>query len=91
MQKRIEGIHQFREDVFRSRQGLYERLAEGQRSETLFITCSDSRIDPNLLSQSEPGELSILRNHPAVASRLSGRPALPRPGLQDRDRRGVRL
>ncbi len=62
MQKLIRGIHQFQEGVFPSRQGLFERLAQGQQPETLFITCSDSRIDPTLLTQCEPGELFILRN-----------------------------
>lgn len=45
-----------------SRRELFERLAEGQHPEALFITCSDSRINPNLITQTEPGELFIIRN-----------------------------
>lgn len=62
MQKLIQGIHEFQADNFVPLQGLFQRLAKGQNPETLFITCSDSRIDPNLLTQSQPGDLFILRN-----------------------------
>lgn len=62
MQKLIEGIHHFQTTLFGSQKELFERLAEGQSPEALFITCSDSRINPNLLTQTEPGELFILRN-----------------------------
>ncbi len=62
MQKLVQGIHRFQTDSFQPLQGLFERLAKGQNPETLFITCSDSRIDPNLLTKSEPGELFIVRN-----------------------------
>jgi carbonic anhydrase len=62
MQKLIEGIHHFQTQIFGSQRELFERLAIGQSPEVLFITCSDSRINPNLLTQTEPGELFILRN-----------------------------
>jgi carbonic anhydrase len=62
MQKLIQGIHTFQEQNFVPLQDLFEKLSKGQNPDTLFITCSDSRIDPNLLTRSEPGELFILRN-----------------------------
>ena len=62
MQKLIEGIHQFQNESFLPLEGLFQRLAKGQSPETLFITCSDSRIDPGLLTQCQPGDLFILRN-----------------------------
>jgi carbonic anhydrase len=62
MQKLIQGIHQFQENVFRSQKDLFERLSQGQTPDALFITCSDSRINPNLITMTEPGDLFILRN-----------------------------
>jgi carbonic anhydrase len=62
MKKLIEGIHKFHHTHFNRQRGLFERLASGQHPEALFITCSDSRIDPNLLTQTRPGEIFTLRN-----------------------------
>lgn len=62
MQKLIEGLHKFKAEVFNSRQAIFKPLVDGQKPEALFITCSDSRIVPNLLTQTNPGELFIMRN-----------------------------
>ena len=61
MQKLVEGIHRFQSESFSQDQKLFETLADGQNPLALFITCSDSRIDPNLLTQTKPGELFIQR------------------------------
>ena len=62
MQKLIDGLHDFQRNVFGHRREFFERLAHGQSPEVLFITCSDSRINPNLITQTQPGELFIIRN-----------------------------
>jgi len=62
MHKLVKGIHQFQDDVFSSKQSFFENLVKGQHPRALFITCSDSRVTPSLLTQTEPGELFILRN-----------------------------
>ncbi len=62
MQKLLDGIHTFQRDVFQTQRKFFERLVDGQQPQALFITCSDSRINPNLITQTQPGELFILRN-----------------------------
>jgi carbonic anhydrase len=61
-EKFAAGVVRFQTEAFPQRRDLFKQLAEGQQPEALFITCSDSRIDPGLLTQTEPGELFICRN-----------------------------
>lgn len=62
MQKLVQGVHRFERGISGSQRELFARLAEGQHPDALFITCSDSRISPNLITQTDPGELFIIRN-----------------------------
>lgn len=62
MKKLVHGVHRFHTEVFHGQRELFARLGRGQSPQALFVTCSDSRIDPNLLTQTEPGDLFLLRN-----------------------------
>lgn len=66
MHNLLNGIHRFQKRVFPKQQELFEKLSEGQSPTALFITCADSRINPTSLTQTEPGELFILRNAGAM-------------------------
>jgi carbonic anhydrase len=56
------GVVKFQREIFPEKQALFEHLATGQSPEALFITCSDSRIETAMLTQTDPGELFICRN-----------------------------
>ena len=63
MQKLIEGVHKFRREEFGGYRELFARLSrEGQNPHTLFITCSDSRVLAELVTNSRPGDLFVVKN-----------------------------
>jgi len=63
MQKLIAGVHKFRSDQFGRYREMFRRLSrEGQKPHTLFITCSDSRVLAELITQSNPGDLFVVKN-----------------------------
>lgn len=62
MQKLLDGIVKFKRSDFESHKSLFKGLKTLQNPHTLFISCSDSRIDPHLIVNSLPGELFIIRN-----------------------------
>ena len=71
MQKLAEGIHHFQANYFATNRELFEQLAtKGQRPESLFITCCDSRVVPNLITTTAPGDLFIVRNIGNIVPRV---------------------
>jgi carbonic anhydrase len=62
MRKLIKGLRDFQTSYFSQHQELFEQLAHGQKPRVLFIACSDSRVDPNLITQAQVGELFVIRN-----------------------------
>jgi carbonic anhydrase len=62
MTRIIQGVLDFQRRIFGKKRDLFVQLGKGQKPLALFITCSDSRITPDLLAQTEPGELFVLRN-----------------------------
>ncbi len=74
MERLIEGHKRFLAEAFPARRGQFHLLAEGQKPETLFVTCADSRIVPDLILQTQPGDLFICRNAGNVIPR-AGEPA----------------
>jgi carbonic anhydrase len=62
MQRLLEGYARFRSNVFPQHSTLFASLAKGQRPHALFITCSDSRVMPEMIMQCEPGDLFPCRN-----------------------------
>src|SRR5215471_2268849 len=62
MNRIIQGIQHFQNEVFPKRRALFQRLASGQNPETLIVACSDSRVCIDLITQTEPGDLFVCRN-----------------------------
>jgi carbonic anhydrase len=62
MEKLVKGLHEFQTNYFSRHQELFSRLSGEQHPRVLFITCCDSRINPHLMTQTEPGEIFIMRN-----------------------------
>lgn len=62
MKKLIQGIVDFRKNLTEETRTLFAKLALGQKPDTLFIACSDSRVVPNLFASTNPGDLFVVRN-----------------------------
>ena len=59
----IEGYKEFYKNYYLSGSTLYESLTkDGQSPKTLVIACSDSRVDPSIITNAEPGDIFVIRN-----------------------------
>ncbi|WP_419729858.1 carbonic anhydrase [Lichenicola sp.] len=72
----LRGVQDFNIRVFPEKQDLFSDLASGQSPHTLFITCADSRVSPEMITQQQPGAMFVLRNIgnivPAYGEMLGG-------------------
>ena len=67
MDSLIEGYRRFRATGWREHRRLFKELAsQGQSPRALVITCSDSRLDPQLIFNTAPGEIFVVRNVAAL-------------------------
>lgn len=62
LQELVEGFRRFRQDVFPAQEELFKKLAHSQSPKAMVITCTDSRVVPELIVQAAPGDLFVSRN-----------------------------
>ncbi len=79
MDNLLTGLHQFHSQVFGREREFFSKLAAGQNPSALFIGCSDSRVDPSIITQAGMGELFVMRNAgnivPCYGASNGGEPA----------------
>src|SRR5579875_1598448 len=61
MKRLLEGYAKFRSSVFPQAKDRFRLLADRQAPDALFITCADSRVVPDLILQTEPGDMFLCR------------------------------
>ncbi|HBG46439.1 MAG TPA: carbonic anhydrase [Deltaproteobacteria bacterium] len=62
MDRLYKGIQKFQQTFYKREEEFFRRVGKTQSPDVLFFTCSDARVDPNLITQSKPGELFIVKN-----------------------------
>lgn len=67
LERLLEGFATFRTQYYPRHRDLYEKLSrEGQSPEVLIVGCADARVDPAILTQTQPGDLFVVRNVGAI-------------------------
>lgn len=62
MERLLNGVVEFRDKDFQAHRDLFKELGHQQKPHTLFIGCSDSRVDPTMITNTFPGEIFVIRN-----------------------------
>ncbi len=62
LRKLAAGLASFQQNTFPSKRQFFEQLAQKQEPKIAMIACSDSRVDPAILTDAEPGEIFMVRN-----------------------------
>jgi len=78
----VQGVERFRDQLRAQLSPLFAQLADGQEPHTLFLTCSDSRVGPKLITGAQPGGPSVVRNIGAL---------MPPSSAEDRNDEGAAL
>jgi carbonic anhydrase len=62
----IDGYHRFRDGGWQTQRERWDSLAEGQAPKVMIIACSDSRVEPSQIFDTNPGEIFVVRNVAAL-------------------------
>jgi carbonic anhydrase len=62
LQALVDGYLRFRTGPYQEQRLRYDRLTQGQAPKVMVIACSDSRVDPTRVFDTEPGQMFVLRN-----------------------------
>ena len=60
--KICQGYQEFRDKYVHGHESIMKSLSQGQNPEVMVVSCCDSRVDPALILQCDPGDLFIVRN-----------------------------
>src|ERR671913_1198131 len=63
----VDGYRRFRSNEWKSERERWAELAEGQSPKVMVLACSDSRVEPAIISDARPGEMFVVRNAAALS------------------------
>mgnify|MGYP003335239434 CR=1 FL=1 len=76
LERLLRGFRDFRTGYYREHLDLFEKLAsEGQSPKILIVGCADARVDPGILTQTQPGDIFTIRNVAAMVPPARAKPA----------------